>query len=568
MKDELLNQINLSDEEKSILYLVREKGDVVLNEFVHNFYLQNHHLPMFWILEQQLIENENRDIEILINTFPIFQKKKQLTLDEVAEKQALSRERVRQIRNNAFHETFEITDEVIECKKDSDFIKYIDLLQRKDDWVYFLDYIENNGCITHNDDRIHYLLKKEQSSLSSQFVLQVIANVYMEKYCLIGGFEVCERKKTCKNTFLIKKEFLDVFDFEKLIVEFKNHLESNNAEYNLNIDDYISNSSCWISAVDLNKFDCIVSVVKDVLLYEFHLYSNSDGLITIPATKEKSPSDVIYEILKQNRNPMHLNDIFAEFKKVLPEHKYTEPAQLRSWLQRHDAITHRNRSSIYTLKEWNHIKTGTIRDAIVEFLLKNDLPQTADDITEYVLQYFPKTNIASIRTTMYNDTKKRFAYFNANLFGLANKHYSAEYEIIKPQEIQRKSFEQRLYDLEKFLSENDHFPFSTSDNEEEVALYRWWRINRDIKKLTDQQRKEIERINNQYAEVEIDKTTYDWFLNCNNFKLFVLENRRLPSASGTEKFLYGWFRRTKNDFANNKLTEKQRAKYIELCKII
>jgi hypothetical protein len=309
-------------------------------------------------------------------------------------------------------------------------------------------------------------------------------------------------------------------------------------EYDLNIDDFLSNSACWVSVIDLDKFDGIVSIVKDILLYEFHLYSNPDGLITVPATKERNPLDVVYEILQQNGQPMHLNDIFAEFKKVLPEHKYTDPAELRPYLQKHERISYRNRSSIYTLKEWKHIKAGTIRDAIVEFLTKLNLPQTANDITEYVLQHFPETNFASVRTSMFNDTQNRFSFFNDSLFGLASKEYPTEYEEIEWQKRQRKSFEQRLYDFEKFLTENDHFPFSTSENEEESSLYRWWRIaNKNTTKLTERQKAEIERINLQYVDFETDKTVYEWFCHFNDFKLFVLGNRRLPSASGLEKFV-------------------------------
>jgi hypothetical protein len=202
-------------------------------------------------------------------------------------------------------------------------------------------------------------------------------------------------------------------------------------------------------------------------------------------------------------------------------------------------------------------------------LADKNLPQSADDITEYVLLHFPETNIASVRTSMFNDTQRRFSFFCNGLFGLASKEYPAEYEEIEQQEGQRKSFEQRLYDFEKFLTENDHFPFSTSENEKETSLYRWWRIqNKNTAKLTTQQKENIERIKLQYADFETDKTVYEWFYHFNDFKLFVLENRCLPSASGSEKFLYGWFRRAKDDFLNDRLSEKQRTKYAELFKEI
>ena len=536
--------------------------------FAIDFYVKNGYFPMFWILEQCLISDKSREIDILTSTFNIIQDKETLSLEEIAEKHNLTRERVRQIRNNTFRKTFEITDEIIEYKKDDDLIKYAELLQNKDDWTYILQ-LSQDASINQESFEVQEYLKKEQCNLSVEFVVQIIAYLFRNTFSLFGGFEISNRNRIWENTFLIQKTLAGIFDFEKFIDEFTNHITDNEIEYDLNLDEFLPNSTCWTSVIDLNKFDNIVSVVKDILLYEFHLYSNSDGLITIPATKERNPLDIVYEILKGNGNPMHLDEIFTEFKKISPEHKYVDSTQLRPYLQRHENISFRNRKSVYTLKEWGHIKSGTIRDSIVEFLLKNDLPQAADSITEYVLQHFPETNIASVRTTMFNDTKKRFVFFNNNLFGLSNKEYPLEYEDAKPQEVQRKAFEQRLYDLEKFLSENDHFPFSVSDNESEASLYRWWRIaNRNIAELTEQQKKEIERIKKQYADFDTDKTTYEWFCHFNDFKLFILENRRLPSASGSEKFLYGWFRRAKDDFMNDKLNERQRMKYAELFKEI
>jgi len=567
MKNKFLQLINLPEEDISKLNLIRQKGEIIQNDFVFEFYKKNNHLPMFWILEQYIINDKSRKIDILTSTFNIVQNKQTLSLEEIAEKYDITRERVRQIRHKVFYKTFAITDEIIEYSKNDDSTKYSRLLQNKDDWAYTLELAQATN-LNQESFEIQECLKRERCNLSFEFALHIIAYLFRNTFSLFGGFEISNRDRIWENTFLIRKEFTNIFDFEKFIVEFKNHIADNEIEYDLNIDDYLTNSACWTPVIDLNKFDNIVSIIKDILLHEFHLYSNFDGLITIPATKERNLLDVVYEILQQNGNPMHLDEIFIEFKKILPEHKYAEATQLRSWLQRHEAISFRNRRSVYTLKEWEHIKSGTIRDAIVEFLAKNDLPQIADDITDYVLQYFPKTNIASVRTTMLNDTQKRFSFFGDSLFGLVSKEYPSEYEETKQQEGQRKAFEQRLYDLEKFLSENDHFPFSTSDNEEEISLYRWWRIQNRDTKLSEQQKADIERIKTQYADFDTDKTIYEWFCHCNNFKLFVLENHRLPSARGDEKFLYGWLRRAKDDFSNQRLNEKQRRKYVELFKEI
>jgi hypothetical protein len=567
IKNEISQLINLPEEDIFKLELIRQKGEIVQNDFVFDFYKKYNHLPMFWILEQTLRKDNTRSIQILIDAFPIFKNQQILPLENIAKKFVITRERVRQIRNDVFNKTFEITNENVEYKKDSDLIRYSELLQNKDDWSYLLEFVEETN-LNQESIEVQECLKKEQCNLSVKFALQIIAYVFRDSFSLFGGFEISNRDRVWKNTFLIKKYFTNVFDFERFIDEFADYVSKNEIEHWLDIEEFVINSQCWLK-FDFDKLDIIVSIVRDILLNELYLYSEDiDGKIKIPATKERNPLDIVYEILQQNGNPMHIEEIFVEFKRFFPEHKYTEASQLRPFLNRNEAISHRNRNSVWTLKEWEHIKTGTIRDAIVEFLLKNDLPQTTDDITEYILQHFPTTNIASVRASMSNDTKNRFVFFENNLFGLRSKQYPSEYKKIEQQERQRKSFEQRLTELEKFIVENEHFPFSTSQDKEEEALYRWWKRIIDGKNLvTENQRNEVIRVQQRFAEYEIDRSAYEWNLNYNKAKAFLLESRRLPFAKGNEKFLYDWLRRAKEDFQSYSLNEEQRKKYIELSKM-
>jgi hypothetical protein len=566
MKVEFLQSINLQGEDIIKINLDRKESDVVLNHFVSDFYKINNHLPMFWILEQYLKNDNTRDVKILLDTSPIFQDKQSQILEEIATKYDLTSERVRQIRNNVFRKTFEITDDIIECKNKDKLLKYRQLLQNKDDWAYTLEFVKETDSIFE----IQEYLKKEQCKLSIEFVLQIIACIFRDRFTLLGGFNTNNRDKLWKLTYLIRKEFTDIFDFEKMKEEFSNKIVDSTSNYLLDLDNYISNTQSW-KQFDFEKTDEITSIVKDILLHEFGLYSEDiDGnQIKIPANKERNPLDVVYKILKAKGMPMHLDEIFIEFKKILPEHKYTQennPDRLRLYLQRCEDITFRKRSSIYVLKEWGHIRSGTIRDNIIEFLSVNDLPQTVEAITKYVLQHFPETNQKNIHTTMFSG--KNFIQFKNSLFGLASKKYSSEYEIIE-QEGQRKTFEQRLTDLEKFIVENEHFPFSSSENKDEESLCQWWnRIINGKQTVSEKQQIEVERIKIKYACFKIDKNEYEWDLNYNKFKMFIFENRRVPSAKGDERFLYHWLRRAKDDFINYRLSEGQRKKYIELAKLI
>ena len=314
MKDDLLRLINLSEEVTSKLNVVRGESEIILNDFVTKFLKENDHLPMFWILEKQLVENNNRNIGILIDTFPIFQNYQSKTLKEIAKKYNLTSERIRQIRNNVFHKTFKIKDETIKYKKNDDLISYIQLLKNKNEWTYVLELIPETHIVNRTSYDIECYLKKEQCHFSVEFVMQIIGYIFRDEFTLYGGFDINNRNKSWKSVFLIRKEFTDIFDFEKIIEEFDNILLNNETEYLLNIEDYIVNSRNWIN-FNFTKIDEVTSIVRDILLHQFGLYSEDiNGLIKIPATKEKNPFDVVYEILQQKGNPMHLDEIFQSLK--------------------------------------------------------------------------------------------------------------------------------------------------------------------------------------------------------------------------------------------------------------
>lgn len=562
-----IEEINYSKD--SPLQIVRQEakkkyGIIVDNDFVCDFFDKSSHFPMFWMLEQYIKDDRTRGLSILIDSYAIFNNHKTLTLEKIAQKHNLTRERVRQIRNGIFIKTFEITDEPI-LHKTKSWFSYSQLLQNKNDWAYLLDLFNELDIVYHESLEIQNLLSEEKCNFSGEFVLQIIAYIFRDKFTLLGGIDISNRGRIWDKTFLVKKEYSDIFDFGRFREEFSSLILDNKVDYLFDIEHYIANSQCWIK-YDFNKTNSIICVLRDILLYEFHLYSDDiAGQIRIPVNKERKPIDVIYEILRQSGKPLHLGQIFVEFKKILPEHKYIEASQLRPYLQRHEAITFINRKSVYTLKEWDHIRTGTIRDAIIEFLTEKEVPQSVDDVTKYVIQFF-STNQKSVHSTM--SSGKNFLQYKNGLFGLKRKKYPLQYEVEQQEEL-RKSFEQRLRELEIFIVEEGHFPFTSNVDSKEASLSRWWnRIIKNKQQITESQKTEIDRIKVLYAEYDTDKSTYLWFINYNKLKCFLLENRRIPSARNDEKFLNSWLREANEDFQNFKLTEEQRKKYIALAKLI
>lgn len=569
---ELFNLVDLS-EDKTLQFkkLVSQKGDIILDSFIEDFYMSNNHLPMFWILEQQLTKSKNHIIEIFISSFPILKNHQLSSLQELANKYGLSRERVRQLRNYFFDKFFGYTSVDFADTKSyyNDISKLKKLIFYKEDWIYVTKVIKDTHYVNYASCDLENLMENEQCTFSFEFVMQLIACIFNDEYKLYGGFDTNNRDNLWKSVFLIKKDYTVIFDFEGIREDFSCVLKDNYSEYLLDIEEYIKNSQRWI-IFDYDKINIITSIVKELLLHEFGLYTEEVGAnqIKIPVNKDRSPSEVVYEILQTRGEPMHLDEIFVEFKKNMPEHKYSEENnadRLRPSLQKNEEITYRKRNSIYLLKKWEHIRSGTIRDAITEFLFDKDLPQKIDAITEYVRQYFPETNNKNIYSSMASG--KNFILFKDNLYGLVSKYYPIEYEILVRDE-QRKSFEQRLYDLEKFIAEHGHFPFYNSDGEE-ISLNYWWRrINKNSNKLTELQKKELGRIKQQYSDYEIDKSIYEWLIKYNRLKSFVIENQKIPSlySNDSERELYEWYKIAISNFLN--LNDRQRGLIIEITKLI
>lgn len=551
-KNEVFKTSEMSKDDYEIEIFLKEHSEIVKDEFIYNFYFENKYIPMFLILEKEYIsKKEHKDFDIFLCSYPIFNNIEILSLEKIGKKHNITRERARQIRNLIFEKKINLKE---------------DINKKLKNWDYYKTYLENEKIIWSDDYTILELVKKENCSLSIPFVFFLLAEVCKVSHSFFGDF--FSKEKKWNNCVLIHKAYTDIYDFDKLYDDFDALISNNDTEFLLDIENYILNSLYWID-FKVDKINDIILITRDILLFEFGLYSEEDGRIEVPANKEKNPTDVVYEILKQHNKPMHLDEIFSNFKQIMPSHHYEQPSQLRAILQKHDKISYRNRKSVYTLIEWKHIKSGTIRDCIKEFLAMKEHPQTAENITKYVLKYFPNTNISSVRTSMFIASDGQFVYYNNKFFGLKGKKYPSQFTVTEPNQFIRKTFEQRLLDLERFIIDNEHFPFSTSKDSEEASLNRWWnRIISGVQDISDSQQKEVLRIKEQYKLFDVDSDTYNWNQNCNKCKNFLKDNNRQPQSVGVEKTFYGWLRRAKDDFLNNRLNDDQRIKYIEIVKLM
>jgi hypothetical protein len=402
-------------------------GDICTSKYVREIIEEKNHIPMLWILQQFIRSSDNVQIKIITEGLPVFNDFQKIRLVKIGQKYNYTRERVRQIHSYAVHKLFELKSEAVRNQETGDFVGGYPFFKFQSDWKYLLDKFNDIDYINEQDKIVKNILKQENSSFSGTFLLQIIAFFLKNNYTLFGGIDR-SRKNIWKNAFLISNVYPEIFDFERARGEIEEIVINSDMNYLLDVEEYVINSKSWIQ-YDFSKIKKISKIIRNIFFYEFGQNSESKhGLVRIKAARRVNVAKVVYGILKKNGAPMHLNDIFVEFKKLYPSHRFTEPIQLKSGILHHKDITYRNMKSLYTLIEWKQIKSGTIRGSIIEYLSKNDDPMTLNNITEHILQFFPDTNGNSIKSSMKNDTKNRFSIFEGNRFGLKDKIYPPEYK--------------------------------------------------------------------------------------------------------------------------------------------
>ncbi|WP_276803804.1 hypothetical protein [Odoribacter laneus] len=534
--------------EKAIL----RYGNFCADPFVLAYWEERKHLPMFWLLGKKLESQMGRDYAIFRETFPLYENQTVRSLEEVAAEKELSKERVRQIRNQVLHDLF--NDQNV-------------FFQTQEDWTGYLPEIagEVASSSSYNGREMNV---RERTHFSSLFIFRIFAFVFDSQVKLIGEPGTLKRGSiSWNNTFLVRSRIFEIFDFDRFREDVESRLSNERSEdWICHINDYLDDSLCW-KEYDLEEYDAVKTVVLEIFLQEFRLYLDDEDRIVIPANKEK-PTEEIVKILEENGRPMYLQEIFKRYGEKFP-YRFSYPKQLRSSMTFEDRIVAIGRSGRYALKEWN-VNTGTIREVIVEFLSKKGIPQTDQAITDYVLKYYPDTNCASIRSTIYEGVEAYgFVFYEKGLFGLKNKDYPSSYIVCEKPELVKKSFEARLADFENFIQEKEHFPFSVSTDKEELTLYRWWKSVLDKKKsLTALQEKKVEEIQVKYARIKKDKWELQWEENLKEIRHFFLTFKRLPKDLGDEKNCLKLWKRLKKDYTENKLTEAQRRAYLELCKLL
>lgn len=529
-----------------------------LDDFAVDYLKMSGHVPMLYILDKVFYKYANTIRgDIAIHLIGVMSLSKVLTRAQIADKYDYSYERVRQISKDLAKSLLDFSFK----NKPKSVLQseYKILVNAYTDWEYIYDQLSNKIIITEYD--LDDLLREEKSALHRRFVLNIIRNVFKAKYDSIQSFDGEDDGLAIKPFYLVDRKITEVFDFDLFFQHFNDLIENSYSDIEFSIQElvYQNFTDCW-KIFSPENIKSIESVLTRIFIEDYNLMPNENQRFIIEARKTLHVSDVIYQILYEYGEPMSIQDIYTEVSEIFPN-KYDKADKLRPVIMHDGRISSVGRGSTFALKEWAHVKFGSIRDLIVEFLNQFSEPKHISDISAYVTKYASTTE-KNIRSTM--GSGDQFVVFENGYYGLSDKLYDDKYIIFE----ERKSFDIRITEFETFLIKEDHFPFASSDNPDEESLNHWWKRT-IIENLNPDQKEKFISILTKYESLPKDKRTYRWFYKCNQYIDFLKGHKHKPSIRKKDEYeLAEWFSKASRDFNDCKLTIEQEKRFVELCKYL
>jgi len=517
----------LTDDEIQTEFLKRDYPYLVSRQrqFVFDFIKANNHAPLFFLMLQYLRLSENRSNKIYCLLHGIFDGKKR-TLYEIADALNLTRERCRQIAGG--------TIEVQESP-----------LANNEGWDYYKTLFDLPFIYEKTEE---YVRLKDAERLTIDF------DVFASLVRLVADFKVEDVEG---HAVLMNKKYKDM----KLSDCLDTLFSIVDAKYST--DTYITVDSILFTVPEPLRLQ-MKELVKYIAEEIYKVQITEDDRLYLPQNYIDI-SEELYDILAKKGEPMHVEDIFNEFKRRYPDHKYTDPLQIKPYMFRHKHIKAVGKTSCYALDSWEGVYFGSIRDLLVDLLSESDVPLHIDNLYDGVTEHYPNTTKASVAATMEDENFQRFVEFEGGYFGLTSKKYPDEYVVAAS--VQRYRFEDRFQMFKDFIDTYHRFP-GYNGSDQESSLMRWYyNVTTGILSVTDEQKKMFDDTVNHYDELGYPRsaTENEFLINCQDVKDYIRQNHTLPTNSNAPE-LYAWLRRSRDNY--DSFTDKRRQYMTDLLNYI
>lgn len=517
------NEIFDLDQSTFALFSLKKQYPFLVNSqriYISEYEQKYGHLPYFFILYNYLriTSNEDRNIRMFCMHYGITSEP--ISLNSIAKQEKLTFERVRQIVSKGL----KISSENIQI----DLSKYEQIIRKP----YFFP----------DDSNFIEIINREKLNCSFR-IFSVLLKPYTNfEFVSFNNLEI-----------IINNDLFKRRPIHGIIEQITNIAKERKAE------DKILSFSYFYSKINENEQALLITIINYLAIPNVCIFE--DNLI-FKQTYIDTKLEII-KILEEHGEPMFLDDIFEQFKRKYPGHKYNSANQLRASMK--PPIKAIGKQSRYGIETWDNIFWGSIRDLLINCLVKSEFPLHIDELLTEVLVHYPTTNIKNIVSTMSSDEFDRFVQFEGGYYGLVEKEYPARY--IKSSIIHRYKFKERLQMFKDFVNTYHRFPLSNG-GEIEASLHRWYyNISNNVLEIIEEQLIQFNNMVSYYESRYIPRSSYEieFLNNCNDYKAFIKMFHILPNRNNGAK-LYYWLIRSKENY--NSYTDFRRIYFSDLLTFI
>lgn len=496
--------------------------------FINRFDYEHHHLPMFYILSRYFKNTKDRKAQIFASYCGIV-KDSAFSLDSLSEKYNLSRERIRQILDkrdfNADDNYIKLIEPQYWQSYDFDthlsanYTEYLDISKKE-----LLDFSFYTYCNILS-------LFKNIKLLNVSETGKVLTSIDVEQYN--------EEDKPFK-TFTLDLSYRS-FKFGTALNEVGRLLRLHrDIEIKIPLYSYfVTNPDYWINEnEDDNVFNNIQHLLEEIIT---NIYGDliENHILILPANK-LNYADILYNILKDKGERMHIDEIYEHFKTLYPESKYDVPKYLKLYMLRDSRFVNIGRSSFYQLKEWGGY-SGSISVLIVEIVSTMNKPILNDHLVQNVLEHRPDSTRKSVLSIINQCIKdKKLVQFYGDYIGAPGKVYDSSF-VLLPQ-----NFNEWLEAFKTYTYQHNCFPIGNSRGYE-GALYNWYYDTRNFNNLSSEEILSFHALMQELKLVPHNTQERKFLNNCDTFKSFVKESGRMLTKSD-DTGLFMWFRINKSKY--------------------
>lgn len=341
----------------------------------------------------------DREQYIFNNNYGFVEKSQKRTLQAIGDHYSITRERVRQISQKVPDKVFTAITKISH--------RFVNIDKHFD---YGLDL--KKEIIVINQDLVDQINKREKLTYTGKLYALVFSGIFQRYFISTQSIE-----NNYHHYYLVSRKYKDVFDFKSFIYEIE---EQNSVRM---VNDMPTDMLGF-----LNRFvlpgqtvnDRLKQICKRIATEEFGLGYDKTNLIFKRNSLVKL-SEHIISILTAVGRPMKLTEICKELKtrsKRIPPNIES----LRSSILSIEEVAAIGKTSTYALKEWDMVKTGTIKELVKEFLDASPEPKHISEIAVYVNK-FRKTTDKNILSNLKLDKTNTYVFFKLGYIGLKYKQY-------------------------------------------------------------------------------------------------------------------------------------------------